>query len=242
MTQTPAHIGGGVCLAVVLAAAVAPVLAANDAALTVADLAAYRAALSDQSRGQKPPAVVGFRELWDHAPTYQGRRVQVHGRLMRRFRQASFGTFPPLEEAWVFSPAGDPFCLVFPAPQETEKRETETKRKAPATAGSVRFAGTFLKLLVYQGADGPRRAPLIVGPAPPVAVTVDQRKPRTHVAERSLTQLDWAIALAAGATVALVLAFQYLRRPISRPRDMNESNSPELIFNDALAPHRAEPQ
>ena len=172
MTRIPARIGGGVCLAVLLAGAVAPALAADDAALTVADLAAYRAALSGQRRAQEPPAVVGFRELWDHPATYQGRRVQVQGRLVRRFRQGSFGTFPPLEEAWVFSPAGDPFCLVFPAPRDPEEREAETKTKTPGAAGSVRFAGTFLKLLEYQGADGPRRAPLIVGPAPPVAVTV----------------------------------------------------------------------
>ena len=101
--------------------------------------------------------MVGFRELWDHAATYQGRRVQVQGRLVRRFRQGSFGTFPPLEEAWVFSPAGDPFCLVFPAPRDPEEREAETKPKTPTAAGSVRFAGTFLKLIEYQGADGPRR-------------------------------------------------------------------------------------
>jgi len=243
MTRVPARIGGGVCLAVLLAVAVAPALTADDAALTVADLAAYRAALSGQRRGQEPPAVVGFRELWDHPATYQGRRVQVQGRLVRRFRQGSFGTFPPLEEAWVFSPAGDPFCLVFPAPRDPEEREAETKPKTPTAAGSVRFAGTFLKLLEYQGADGLRRAPLIVGPAPPVAVTValDQRKPQTRVAERPLTRLDWTIALAAAVAVALVLAHQHLRRPISRPLDRNDSTASGLVFDDSLAPRRAEP-
>ena len=108
----------------------------------------------------------------------------------------------------------------------------------------MRFAGTFLKLLEYQGADGPRRAPLIVGPAPPVAVTValDPRKPQTRVAERPLTRLDWTIALAAAVAVALVLAHQHLRRPIRRPLDVSDSIAPELVFDDALAPRRAEPQ
>jgi hypothetical protein len=187
--------------------------------------------------------VVGFRELWDHAAAYQGRRVQVQGKLVRRFRQGSFGTFPPLEEAWVFSPAGDPFCLVFPTPRDPEEREAETKAKTPAPIGSVRFAGTFLKLLEYQGADGPRRAPLIVGPAPPVAVTValDQRKPQTRVAERPLTRLDWAIGLAAAVAATLVLAHQHLRRPISRTLDLKDSTASELVFDDALASRRAEP-
>ena len=167
MTRIPACVGRGVCLAALFAGA--PSLAADDAALTVADLAAYRAALSGQSRAQEPPAVVGFRELWEHPATYQGRRVQVQGRLVRRFRQGSFGTFPPLEEAWVFSPSGDPFCLVFPATRDPRETQSEPKTKTSAAAGSVRFAGTFLRLIQYQGADGPRRAPLIVGPAPPGA-------------------------------------------------------------------------
>jgi hypothetical protein len=243
MTRGPARIGRGACLAVLVAVAGTPSLAADDAALTVVDLAAYRAALSGQRGAREPPALVGFRELWNHPATYQGSRVQIQGRLVRRFRQGSFGTFPPLEEAWVFSPAGDPFCLVFPATQDPEEREAGTKRKTPGAAGSVRFAGTFLKLLEYQGADGPRRAPLIVGPSPPVAVTValDQRKRQTGVAERPLTRLDWTIALAAAVAVALVLAHQHLRRPIRRPLEMNDSIASDLVFDDALAPRRSEP-
>jgi hypothetical protein len=239
MTRVPAGIGGGAFLAVLVA--VIPGLAADDGALTVADLAAYRAALSGREKAQEPPAVIGFRELWDHPATYQGRRVQIQGRLVRRFRQGSFGTFPPLEEAWVFSPAGDPFCLVFPAARDRAGGEAERKAKTPGAVGSVRFAGTFLKLLEYQGADGPRRAPLIVGPAPPIPVTValDQRKQQTRLAERPLTRLDWTIALAAAVAVALVLAHQHLRRPIRRPRDMDDSTVSELVFDDALVPRRS---
>jgi hypothetical protein len=108
----------------------------------------------------------------------------------------------------------------------------------------VRFAGTFLRLIEYQGADGPRRAPLIVGPVPPVAVSgaLDRRKPQTRVAERPLTRLDWTIALAAAMAVALVLAFQHLRRPIRRPLDRNDSIASELVFDDGLAPRRSEPR
>ena len=164
---------------------------------------------------RQPPAVVGFRELWNHPATYQGRRVQVQGRLVRRFRQGSFGTFPPLEEAWVFSPAGDPFCLVFPAPAS----ETEPTTDTPGAAGSVRFAGTFLKLLEYQGADGPRRAPLDRGAGPAGCGRAGRTEQPADAGrpERPLTRLDWTIALAAAVAVALVLAHQHLRRPSARP-------------------------
>jgi hypothetical protein len=241
MTCIPARIGG-LCLGILLAVAGNNRVAADDAALTVADLAAYRAALSGQRGVTDPPAVVGFRELWDHPATYQGSRVQVQGRLARRFRQGSFGTFPPLEEAWVFSPAGDPFCLVFPATREHGQTKADAKAKVPGAAGSVRFAGTFLKLLEYQGADGPRRAPLIVGPAPPVAVmgTLEQSKQQARVAEGPLTQLDWTIALAATLAAALALAYQHLRRPLQRSLDVSDSIASELVFDDAPAPRRSE--
>ena len=196
--------------------------------------------------------MVGFRELWDHPATYQGRRVQVQGRLVRRFRQGSFGTFPPLEEAWVFSPAGDPFCVVFPATSAPGGAKATTKENRPGAAGSVRFAGTFLKLLEYQGGDGPRRAPLIVGPGPPMAVAVaiavaatsDEKGalPGWRVGERPLTRLDWTIGLAAAVVVALVLAHQHVRGPARRPRDWNDALAPAPLFDDALAPERSEPR
>jgi hypothetical protein len=139
MTRIVAPVGAVVLPGMLFVAAVV----AEDQVLTLADLAAYPAALSPPRGAPEPPAVVGFHALWDHPATYQGRRVQVEGRLVRRFRQGSFGTFPPLEEAWVFSPSGDPFCLVFPAAPETGTRVSEP----------LRFTGTFLKLIEYKAAD-----------------------------------------------------------------------------------------
>src|SRR5205085_8897213 len=81
----------------------------------------YRAALSgkptaDDARPSDAPVPVQFRDLWDHPGAYQGRRVTVRGRVERVFRQGPIGSFPALVEAWIFSKAGDPFCVVFPLP------------------------------------------------------------------------------------------------------------------------------
>ncbi len=179
-------------------------VAANDTPLTIADLAEYRAALS--GKAHDPPVAVGSRALWDHPETYRGRRVQVEGRIVRRFRQGAFETFPPLEEVWVVTPADDnPLCLVFP-----EKRG----RASPGPGDSVRFVGTFLKRVQYQGGDGPRRAPLIVGARPPVATA---QAPPVTPSGRGPSALDWLVGSVVAALVVLVLARQHLRRPVHRP-------------------------
>ena len=50
-------------------------------------------------------------------------RVQVEGRVVRRFHQGPVGTFPALVEAWAVSGRGDPLCLVFPeTPADLELR------------------------------------------------------------------------------------------------------------------------
>src|SRR5699024_4723036 len=114
----------GVAALVSLLPAVSPFTGAAHAgegrepALSLSDLAPYRAALERKPAGAA--AAVTFRELWEHADRYEGKRVRVQGRVVRRFRQGAFGTFPPLVEAWAVSPAGDPFCLVFPAPAPAE--------------------------------------------------------------------------------------------------------------------------
>ena len=51
--------------------------------LTLADLVPYRAALEGKPAGTA--VAVTFRALWDHPEQYQGRRVQVEGRIARRF-------------------------------------------------------------------------------------------------------------------------------------------------------------
>jgi hypothetical protein len=174
----------------------------RDDRLGLADLAAYRAALSgrataDEARPSDPPVPVGFRDLWNRPEAYRGRRVTIRGRLERSFRQGAVGSFPPLVEAWIFSPSGDPFCLVYPrvgadagtdagpgtrppgvsAPVSADDaRRPDARPAGPAEPGPgrmVRFTGTFLKMVRYTAGDGDRLAPLIVGDHPPARQSPD---------------------------------------------------------------------
>jgi hypothetical protein len=248
MTRVAAGIGtgGGTLLAMAPLLALSTASGADDLSpkLTIADLAAYRAALSEPRGAAEVPQTVGFRALWNHPATYQGHRVRVQGRLVRRFRQGSFGTFPPLEEAWVVSPAGDPFCLVFPASGDTSEAKAKTRATTPGGTGQgpVRFTGTFLKLLEYQGADGMRLAPLIVGPAPPLPVAgAAPAAPESNAPWGAETRLDWAIALAAAMVVAAVLAQKHMRRP-AQPLKVDLESTPAPLFDDDPPPRRIEPQ
>lgn len=157
-------------------------LMADDAALSLADLEAYRLALSAHPASSAP--LVRFRDLWDHSETYVGRPVRVEGRIARLFRQPKIGGFPPLVEAWVVSPAGDPFCLVFP------QQEGAT---LPQIGVSVAFSGTFLKRIKYHGADTDRLAPLIVGPVVPSGPTLPADRRASLVNER-LADGRWGLA------------------------------------------------
>lgn len=156
-----------------------------DDRIGLADLSAYAAALSgrataDDARPSDRPVRAGFRDLWERPEAYRGRRVTVAGRLERTFRQPAVGSFPPLAESWLFSPAGDPICIVFPRPESENSRgsivgNAEDRPRNPSTsppgipaAGrTVEFTGTFLKTIRYAAGDGDRLAPLIVGDRPP---------------------------------------------------------------------------
>ena len=136
----------GLTLTLLLGSGVA---SGDDSPLTLADLEAYRLALASKPDGPATP--VKFRDLWDRPEAYLGRVVKVEGRVARLFRQGRFGEFPPLVEVWVVSPVGDPFCLVFPLVEG---------RASPEIGASVRFSGTFVKRIKYQGGDAARVAPL----------------------------------------------------------------------------------
>ena len=136
--------------------------------LTLADLASYRAALSgkptaDSARSSDLPVETKFKDLWNRPDALRGRRVSVHGRVARIFRQGPVGSFPALAEVWMSSPAGDPFCVVFPQPGPTDL-DNSLERHSDAGQGiaipeigqMVRFTGTFLKMVRYAGGDGPR--------------------------------------------------------------------------------------
>jgi hypothetical protein len=129
----------------------------------------------------------------------------VNGRIVRRFRQGAFGTFPPLEEAWAATPSGDLFCLVFPV--------AEAKGEPMST--TVRFTGVFLRRIRYPAGDVPRLAPLIVGARSPVAVQGPTASAADALGVHS-SWLDWTLGACMATVVVLVLAWQHARRPVRR--------------------------
>jgi hypothetical protein len=169
----------------------------DDSPLTLADLEGYRLALASKPDGPATP--VKFRDLWDRPEAYLGRVVKVEGRVARLFRQGRFGEFPPLVEVWILSPSGDPFCLVFPQVEG---------RASPEIGASVRFSGTFLKRIKYQGGDTARIAPLLVGPQPPSGLESE--------GPSSWSTSDWMMAAGAGLVVAMILARRHFSGPVER--------------------------
>ena len=162
----------------------------QDDQLSLADLVGYRAALSgkataDDARPADPPARVGFRDLWERPDAYRGRRVTVRGRVARIFRQGPVGSFPPCSRSGSSRPAGDPFCLVFPQDRRTRPKRPrsigpDVRPKPSAVPGpgrTVRFTGTFLKMVRYAAGDGERLAPLIVGDRPPGPAPAEADRP-----------------------------------------------------------------
>ena len=178
----------------------------EDAPLALGDLAAYHAAIATKlDPAMARPAT--FADLWDHPAAYQGRPVRVEGRLARLFRQPAVGQFPPLAEAWITSPRGEPTCIVFP---------TRPREPVPGPGDRVEFAGTFLRQVAYQGGDTKRVAPLIVGPAVPSVLEAGSKPIADpfgpifggdHAA-------DWGIGLAASLGVVGLLARRHLSRPV----------------------------
>ncbi len=174
--------------------------------LTTTDLPAYRKALEASEQEVKP---VRFRDLWDHPELYQGHRVEVHGVVVRRFAQPAFGAFPPLTELWLRTPGDNPICLVYPT---SEREERSTARPGQ----SVAFTGTFLRRLRYEGGDGPRLAPLVVGGSPPRLL----RPPAKEVGSVQLPSwLYWTAGVSVVASLALLMAWLQIqaRTPTSRP-------------------------
>jgi len=234
--------------------------------LTLADLAGYRAALSgkptaDSAKTTDPPRQVHFRDLWDQPDTFRGQRVIVQGRVERIFRQAAVGSFPPLAEVWITSPAGDPFCVVFPPKELTtgdDKRDGTNRRdktsrslnrrdtslSTPDVGTTVRFTGTFLKMVSYAASDGKRLAPLIVGERPPLyKPDSSERGDATWLRENSTEVLrtiggsnsnsrhdrgpwlpvSWAMALTLAAVAAGIITWQHLRPPVRHHRSVRQS-------------------
>jgi len=206
-------------IAITMFTVVSPSLAGAESSLELADLPGYRAALSGQSK--QAPINVSFRDLWYRGQDYDGKRVRVEGRLARRFHQEPIGSFPALTEAWLVAPSGDPFCVVFP----------ESDRAKLPKVGLLRFTGTYLKKVRYQGSDGPRGAPLIVGDQPPAIVHPGEPSPTPQV---RFSRLDWLIGLGAALVVMLVLLSQHARRP--RRRLLPQRREDALHFSSPSDP------
>jgi hypothetical protein len=209
-------------LSSILCACLSLVAADNDGSpLGPVDLPAYQAALkSDETQ---PAARVTFLDLWKRPNEFRGRRVQVEGKVVLRFRQDAVAEFPALEETWLVLNGDNLVCCVFP--------QVPGRKPTPANA-RVRFTGTFLKLVRYPGGDVERLAPLIVGPKPPDLIG---RAP-ANVPRFAYHWLDWTIGLAIAGGVALTLALQHLRRVPTRQID--EFGPPPAFVSDSEAEDR----
>lgn len=191
----------------------------NGPSVSIGDLPDYRAALEDLS--EAPGESIPFRELWERSEVYKGRRIRVEGTVARRFRQASVGMFPPLTELWVVSASKDPFCLVFPTPDDLDD--------GTAPGSAIRFDGLFLKPIRYPAADEPRVAPLVVGARPPVPHAVD---PLAGQPSRlPMGALDWILGVVLAGLVALLLLRQARSRPV---RDSRPRPAPPPSFVDSI--------
>jgi hypothetical protein len=220
--------------------------------LGLADLAAYRAALSGKTtaadaHAAEPVPPVTFRDLWDHPETWRGRRVQVQGKVARIFRQDAVGGFPPLAEAWLSTPEGDLFCTVFPTAGVADPGQ------------NVTFTGRFLRTIRYAGSDQPRLAPWIVGDRPPSSVALAPRASEPAAAATTFRAIGsspepewerqmgrrfeswspaaWMLGIALGLAGAGVLAWLHVRRPLAaKPRGTRHKNQssaaadPPLVF------------
>jgi hypothetical protein len=213
--------------------------------LGLADLAAYRTALSGETatdaHDEQLVPTVTFRDLWDHPETWSGRRVRVRGKILRIFRQDAVGGFPALAEAWLSAPAGDLFCTVFPT------------ASVPDLGQTVAFTGTYLRTIRYAGADQPRLAPWIVGDRPPVRVAVANEESKTASVAAAIQPIDadnelerqtvspgtrqlgqpfqswspagWMLGIALGLAGAGIMVWQQVRRPLAgKPRGTRQQN------------------
>lgn len=171
----------------------------DGAPLGADDLPAYHAALG-RSPGADAP-LVSFAALWHEPERHRGQAVTVEGRVVRRFQQAATGVFPALSEVWLLTTDQNLICAVHPADVAAD----------PPPTGPVRFTGVALRRLRYTSGDGPRLAPLLVGPAPPTATDPGHPGP-----EGPPAWTYWLPTLLALAALAIGLLGVQLRS--SRPR------------------------
>jgi hypothetical protein len=185
----------------------------DGAALSLADLPAYRQALLPILPTHAPDRNTSFAEIWPDPAPFRGRVVRVEGVVVRRFEQPAVGQFPALTEVWIEDGDKNSICATYPTVQP------------PLRMGDrVRFTGTFLKMLSYR-ADVDRLAPLIVGATRPEVVAVAQSGilPWELLGSRANT----LVSIGAAAVVIAVLATQFARRPV--PKQTHSGPAPEFV-------------
>ena len=165
---------------------------------TPEDLTLYRKAL-DPSQAVIKSRPVRFADLWANPGDFRGKRVEVSGRVARRFEAPSSQSLPARQELWL-DQGGNLLCVVVPLGE------------APVEFGrEVRVAGVSFGLIEYRGRDARRMAPLVVGnraiPGPVAVVSV---------VEGDASGL-WTATAAAIVLVALAIARFWAKRP-PRPR------------------------
>ena len=166
--------------------------------LKLDDLQALLSAL----QADEPAAMassVSFKQIWEDAPQWQGKRVRLEGIVRRRFRQEAVGRFPALGEFWVETDSGDWVCGV--SPGNTGMVETGDR---------VSLEGRFLRLIRYRSMDGDRLAPLVVGHDAPVKLADEARASQAFDPISSVK--EWHVGVALLVFVAFVLGAQHLKR------------------------------
>jgi hypothetical protein len=204
--------------------------------LSLVDLTKYRAALAgkataEDAKSSDTPVRVSFKDLWNRPDTFRGRRVTIQGRAERIFRQDPVGSFPALAEIWIASPAGDPSCLVVPqesgtgiSPEYDHGLEGRaTPPQIPKLGQTVRFTGTFLKMIRYAAGDGARLAPLVVGNLSPFPVqeaikanSASSSSADNIVGQSVRSPVNWLLGLTLALLAAGSLAWRHLRLPPRR--------------------------
>ena len=207
----------GLPLSIVLSLVAAGPIEVDGSSLGLADLPAYRNALEAGPEDSAEP--VTFRDLWDDPDRFEGQRVRVVGRVVRRFHQPAVGTYPALAEVWARDDQGNLLCLVHPEGED---------RADSAPGRTIRFEGTYLKRLRYPGGDADRLAPLIVGHRPPAPTTPASPVAEPGRAASRASEVDWTFGLLMAGAVVVVLAVKHLRRPPARPVDVG----PPPTFHD----------
>lgn len=192
--------------------------------LDLADVAAYLRAF--ETDPNTPAVRIDRSSLLEQPGVWKGRRVEVVGRLARRFTQGAWGDLPALAEVWIVDPRQGPLCLVHPLKPPLEWPGLSAP--APQPGDWVTFRGVSIRPLRYGAtADGRDRvAPLLAGPVPPVATArpADATAPigldLDFAAQRRI--MEWGLAILLGAITLTML----LRVRLATPSTTRRSRHP----------------